>query len=241
MKKRPWYFVLLLGLVTVLSAPEVAAQACTGYYMLTDKSEYELLTFDRKDRQTGRMQYKVTSAKSTPSLTEATVQSKVFDDKDKMVTEGEYTVRCENGTVWIDMNAMVNPGMLAAYKDMEIKMQGDQIDYPSTLRAGQKLKDGSLTMDILDKESKQEISSMVMHVTDRQVGEKAAIKVPAGSYDSFKITQNMEMRSKAMGLNMPAMRMQTVEYFVPGVGMVRSESYRNGKLMAYTVLNKVSK
>ena len=80
-----------------------------------------------------------------------------------------------------------------------------------------------------------------MNITGRTVGDKESINVPAGAYNAFKINQDMEMQTKAMGMNMPATRIQTVEYFVPGVGMVRSESYRNGKLMSYSVLNKLSK
>ncbi|MBB6609421.1 hypothetical protein H7F15_00075 [Pontibacter sp. Tf4] len=242
MKNRIFYLLLLcIGMVCLTKPHQTIAQDCAGYYLLTNNAEYELLNYDRKDRLTGRVRYKVTSVNSSPSKTEATIHSRVFDEKGNLTTEGDYTVSCQNGSMFIDMRSMVNPDMLSAYKNMEVKMQGDQMDYPSDLASGQKLKDGSFTVDVLDKESGQPISSIVLHVTGRTVGEKENINVPAGAYNAFKINQDMEMRTKAMGMNMPASHIQTVEYFVPGVGLVRSESYRNGKLLSYSVLSKVVK
>lgn len=242
MKKRNLlYLFVLVALAWVAAPPKAAAQDCSGYYLLTNDAEYELLNYDRKDKLTGRVHYKVTSINSSPAKTEATIHSKIFDEKGKLTTEGNYTVTCQEGSILIDMRSLLNPDMLAAYRNMEMKMKGDQMDYPSGLTAGQKLKDGSLTIDVLDKESGQQLSSMVMNITGRTVGEQESINVPAGAYNAFKINQDMEMRTKAMGMNMPATRIQTVEYFVPGVGMVRSESYRNGKLLSYSVLNKLAK
>jgi len=241
--KNKILYLLLLFIVTVWVAKpyQAVAQECTGYYLLTNDAEYELLNYDRKDKLTGRVHYKVTSVNSSPTKTEATIHSKIYDNKGKLTTEGDYTVSCQNGSILIDMKSMVNPDMLQAYKNMEVKMQGDQMDYPSSLETGQQLKDGTFTIDVMDKDSGQPLSSIVMNITGRKVGDKESINVPAGAYSAFKINQDMEMRTKAMGMNMPATRIQTVEYFVPGVGMVRSESYRNGKLLSYSVLNKVSK
>lgn len=242
MEKRFLYFLLIILTITIVSIPKLAyAQECTGYYLLTNNAEYELLNYDRKDKLTGKVHYKVTSVNSSPTKTEASIHSSIYDNKGKLTTEGDYTVSCQDGVILIDMQSMVNPAMLEAYKDMEVKMQGDQMDYPANLTSGQKLKDGTFTIDVLDKQSKQPLSSIVMNVTGRTVGEKESINVPAGAFNAFKISQDMEMQTKAMGMNMPATRVQTVEYFAPGVGMVRSESYRNGKLMSYSVLNKVNK
>ncbi|MER2997293.1 TapB family protein [Pontibacter populi] len=242
MKNKVFYFLMLLTVATIVSVPvRVLAQECSGYYMLNNNAEYELINYDKKDKLTGRVHYKVTSVNSSPTKTEANIHSKIYDEKGKLATEGDYTVTCQNGSILIDMRSMMNPGMLAAYKDMDVKMHGDQINYPSTLTAGQKLEDGTFTIDVLDKQSGQALTSIVMNITERIVGDKENINVPAGAYNAYKINQEMEMQTKAMGMSMPATRIQTVEYFVPGVGMVRSESYKNGKLLSYSVLNKLSK
>jgi hypothetical protein len=235
------FFSWLIAFLVAFAPTLTYAQHCDSYYMLSNNSEYELLNYDKKDNLTGKVQYKVTAVNSTPAKTEAVVHSKIFDDKGKMVSEGDFTVNCQNGIVSIDMRSMMNQDMMKAYPDMEVKMHGDFIDYPTTLTSGQKLKDVTYTIDVLDKNSGQALSSIIMNITGRTVGSKENVAVPAGNYSGYKINQDMEVRTKAMGVNMPASRLQTVEYFVPGLGMVRSETYRNGKLMSYSVLNKVAK
>ncbi len=242
MFKRVLPYLLFVAVTLTAGFPQqVLAQDCSGYYLLSNNAEYEMITYDKKDKLTGRVHYKVTSVNSSPNETEATIHSKVFDNKGKLTTEGDYVVTCKGESISIDMRSIMNQGMLEAYKDMEVKMQGDFIDYPTSLSAGQKLNDGTMTIDVLDKKNGQALSSIVMSITDRKVGDKESINVPAGSYNAYKINQEMEMQTKAMGMNLPSSRIQTVEYFAPGVGVVRSESYRNGKLMSYSVLNKVSK
>jgi hypothetical protein len=238
--KKGIFQLLLAFMVAIIALVPLRAQDCAGYYLLNNNAEYELINYDKKDKLTGRVHYKVTSVNSSPTKTEATIHSKIFDEKGRLTTEGDYTVSCHDGSVMIDMRSMVNPDMLSAYQNMEVKMQGDQIDYPTTLAAGQKLKDGTITIDVLDKQSGQALTTMVMTITGRTVGDKESINVPAGAYNAFKINQDMEMQTKAMGMKMPSTRIQTIEYFVPGVGLVRSESYRNGKLLSYSVLNKMT-
>lgn len=240
MRKMYLLFVIAL-LCGFLSVPATTkAQDCSGYLLLTENAEYEILNYNQRNKLTGRVLYKVTDVQRNGGKSEATVHSKMYDEKGKMANEGSYKVGCENGSIWVDMRSLMNPDMMSAYKDMEIKMQGDHMDYPASISPGQKLKDGSFTIDVLDKNSGQNMSTITMLVTGRTVGDKERLEVPAGTYEGFKINQDMEVQTRAMGLKMPGTRMQTVEWFVPGTGWVKSETYRNGKLMAYSVLNKIS-
>lgn len=242
MKNR--YCILLLGMLlsVALAAPaSTVAQNCNGYLLLTENAEYEILNYNQKNKITGKVLYKVTDVRKQADKTEASIETKMYDDKGKLANEGSYKVGCENGSIWVDMRSLMNPEMLEAYKDMEVRMEGDHMDYPATLTAGQKLKDGSFTIDVVDKGSGQNLSTIVMSVTDRTVGDKERLEVPAGTYEGYKINQDMEVKTRAMGMNMPGARMQTVEWFVPGTGWVKSETYRKGKLMSYSVLNKISR
>ncbi|HEY4651372.1 MAG TPA: hypothetical protein VIG72_08155 [Pontibacter sp.] len=241
MRIKAFCLLLFLVLATIVATPQVLAQECSGYYLLTNSAEYELINYDRKDRLAGRVYYKVTSVNSSPTKTEAIIHSRILDDKGNLTTESDYTVSCKDGSMLVDMRSMVNADLLAAYRNMEVKTQGDQLDYPATLTTGQELKDATFTIDVLDKETQQPLTTIVMHVTGRTVGEKENIHVPAGAYTAFKINQELEIRTETMSTNVPPARIRTVEYFVPGLGMVRSEAYKNGKLISYSVLNKVTK
>ena len=241
MEIRYLLHTFLLLWIALLIPATTNAQDCKGYLLLTENAEYEILNYDQRDKLTGKVMYKVTDVRRNGDKSEATIHTTMYDDKGKLASEGSYQVGCENGSIWVDMRSLMNPSMMEAYKDMEIKMKGDQMAYPATLSPGQKLKDGSFTIDIIDKSSGQNMSTMTMLVTDRTVGDRQQLKVPAGTFEGFKINQDMEMQTRAMGMKMPGTRMQTVEWFVPGTGWVKSETYRNGKLMSYSVLNKIKK
>ena len=234
--------LLLLALLVALSvpAPVVAQSDCDAFVLLQNNASYELLTFDKKDKQTGCVAHKVKNVNRNNGQIEATVQSRVYDNKDMLATEGEFTIGCDGGNTWFDMRSMVSPEMMEAYKNMEVSMQGDKMMYPTNLQVGQQLENGTITVEVKDKSSGNVLSTMVMSVIDRKVESKENISVPAGSYDSYKISQSTEMENRAMGIKMPGMRIQTVEYYVPKLGMVRFETYRNGKLISYSVLSKVN-
>lgn len=232
--------VPLVCCLLLLAVPTYAQTDCSDYQLLRENATYELLSYNNKDRQTGRMTYNVTNVDRTGDRVEATIHSQVYDNKDKLATEGDFKIGCENGAIWMDMRSLMNQqNAMEGQPDMEMTMQGDKMLYPNNLQAGQKLEDGTMTMEMKNKGNGQSMMTMVMKVTDRTVEGKESIKVPAGTYDSYKIRYNTEMENRAMGMKMPGMRIETVEYYVPEIGMVRSETYRNGKLQSYTVLSKI--
>ncbi|MEJ8801327.1 TapB family protein [Pontibacter sp. H249] len=239
MKKNLYLLLLLMSLVFLVAPAK--AQNCSDYMLFNNNAQYEILTYNGKDKLMSKATYQVSDVNKNNDKVEATIKTKVYDNKDKLSSEGEFTVGCDGGTVSMDMSSMMSSDMMEAYKNMEVTMEGDKMLYPSNLTAGQKLEDGVMTVTVKDKSSGQVMSTMVMKVMDRTVEGKESIKVPAGTYDSYKIKQSTEMENRAMGIKMPGMRVQTIEYYVPNIGMVRSESYRNGKLVSYSVLSKASK
>lgn len=236
------YNILFLPLLCCLLLVAPAAQAqtsCSEYQLLKENASYEMQSYDSRDRLTGRMTYQVKEVNRSGGQVEAKIHTQSFDKKDKAVGTGDFTIGCENGTIWMDMRSLMDPQMMDAYQGMEMTMQGDKMLYPGKLQAGQKLEDGTMTFEMKDKSSGRTMMTMVMKVTDRTVESKEKVQVPAGSYEGYKIRQNTKMENRAMGMAMPGMQMETVEYYVPNIGMVRSETYRNGKLQSYTVLSKL--
>jgi len=232
---------LSLLLCCLLSVTISKAQSdCSEYQLLRENAVYELLSYNHKDKPTGRITYNVKTLERSGGKLEATVHSQVYDEKGKLASEGDFKIGCESGSIWMDMNSLMSrQSAVEGQPDMEMIMEGDKMLYPDKLQAGQKLDDGTMTMEMKNKGNGQSMMTMVMKVTGRTVEGKESISVPAGTYDGYKIRYNTEMENRAMGMKMPGMRMETVEYYVPKVGMVRSETYRNGKLQSYTVLSKI--
>lgn len=240
MFSRPVLLLLSSLLLVLLPFTTPAQSNCADYEMLRENAAYEMTSYDRKDRQTGRVLYEVRDLNRSGNQIEADMHTKVYDDKGKLVTEGNFAIGCDDGSIWMDMRSMMSEQMANGFQNMEMTMEGDRMLYPQGLQVGQKLPNGTMTMKMSDKGSGQPAMTMVMNVVDRTVEAKEAVNVPAGNYQGYKIRQQAEIENHAMGMKMPGMRMETVEYYVPKVGVVRSETYRNGKLLSYTVLSKIN-
>lgn len=232
--------ILILFTFVVEPQQSFAQENCGDYMLLQDKAHYEILTYSSKDKLQSKATYNVKQVDKSGDKVEATIHTIVYDPKDRKSYEGDFSVGCDDGTVWMDMRSIINQQMTGA-EGMEMTMQGDKMLYPLNLKVGQMLEDGVMTIDMKDKNSGQTLSVMTMKITDRKVESKENVKVPAGSFEAYKISQQTEMENRAMGMKMPGMKTQTIEYYVPRIGMVRSEAYRNGKLISYSVLSKFGK
>lgn len=237
--KRFFIFIFIVFVLAGSGTGGLFAQGqdCNTYLKLKKGSEFELLTFNPKDKKTGKVVHEVLEANVNGGRTEATVRNKVYDKNDKLSSEGDYQFVCQNGTVMIDMKSLISADMLKAYEGMEMKASGDFLELPSDLSVGQKLKDASYVIDVFDKNSGRSMSSIRVSITNRKVEGKEKLTCPAGTFDTFKVSQDMKMETVTMGIAIP-INMQTVDWYADGIGAIRSESYRKGKMMGYSLLNR---
>ena len=76
--------------------------------------------------------------------------------------------------------------------------------------------------------------SLSINITNRKIEGKETITTPAGSYDCFKMTYDIESKT------VMTVKMKGIDWFAENVGTVRSESLdKNGKLQGYTVLESI--
>jgi hypothetical protein len=107
------------------------------------------------------------------------------------------------------------------------------------LSVGQTLKDGFIEMKV----STQPGFGMNTTITinNRKVESKETVTTPAGTFDCFKISYNINAQTKMMGMNMNNL-MKAEEWVSEGVGVVKTSSYNSkGSLMGYTLLSRYEK
>lgn len=220
--------LFLISFVSIL--PQTSnAQTC-GYLMLKNNAEVEMSMYDKKGNPSGKVVYKVLSSNGT----EAKVNSKVFNEKGKELTNAEGSYKCDGGNFSVDMKAML-PGDQAKsmnMKDMEVKTNNATLYYPTTLTVGSKLPDNEFTADTYTGGMK--LMSMSLKVTDRKIEAKESITTPAGKFDCYKITSNQNIKS------IFNFSMQTTEWFAPNVGIIKTEVYRKGDFVSSTMITKIS-
>lgn len=139
-------------------------------------------------------------------------------------------MECKDGLISIDMTAFVPDESMQAFKDMEVELKMDQLEFPSELRVGQQLKDASFEV----KAEGPMPMNFIFLFTDRKVEGKEPVTTPAGTFDCFKISQ--VTKSKMMIANS---QFRTVQYITEKCGAVKTETYRsNGKLVGYSLLTR---
>ena len=212
------------------------AQDCSqSFFALTEGTKIEMTSYNAKDKPTNTSESLIKSIKSNSTGFEATVESTIKNDKGKVLTEGKtYTVKCDNGTIKLDISSMMMGDMSSQMKSMEATISGEGIDYPSNLSEGMTLKDG--TTEIKMGNNGMTFMTMKFDIKNRKVEKKESITTPAGTFDCFKITYDMDMKM------MLKRSIKIAEWIAPGVGVVKTESYnQKGELENYTLLTKFVK
>lgn len=232
---------LLLLSAFVLTTFGAAAQSC----QLTDLkkgSVLEMTSYDAKNKVTGRSLQSVTDVANANGTVKVTFHQQHFDAKNKPAMEGDYSLECSGNLLRLDMKAMMGSGeqSMRAMENMDLEMEGDKLEMPLTATAGQKLPDGLLTMRMADKTSQMVMMSSRMNIIDRVVEAKEPLTTPAGTFQCIKVKQNMKMENTAMGIPM-RFEVASVSWYAPGVGQVRTDSYRKDKLIGSTVLTRYTK
>jgi hypothetical protein len=219
------------------------AQNCDSYYPLIKGKEYELQHFNAKDKKTSRVVYTVKDISHSGTKTEAQMNTKSFDDKDKETMTSDYKVICDKDVLLMDMRAMVPASQTEAYKNMEVKAEGKYLETPSKLQAGQKLPDAEMTMDMIDKKTGTTSFTIVIEIKNRIVEGKESVTTPAGTFECYKIKYEGTFQSKMVvgttSIGMTKFNYTVTEYLSPGKGLVKSETYsKSGKPAGYSLLTK---
>jgi hypothetical protein len=222
---------LLISVIIILVVLDAYAQCSNPYYQLHEGTLIEIENYDAKGKAEGKTEIRVIDWNETTAGFKATIGYKIFDKKGKQAYEGDYTLECIDGAIHIDMSAFVPDESMQAFKDMELEMKMDQLEYPVELREGQILEDA--TFEMTAKNSPMPMNFTFI-ITDRKVEGKESVTTPAGTFDCFKISHTTNSKMMIANSNF-----RTVQYITEKYGAVKTETYRsNGKLVGYSLLNK---
>ena len=224
-------FLLVIALAFLLSGAGFA-QDC-GYYSMPEGMVLGYQNFDAKGKITGTNRTTCLGVSSVGAATLYKIKGEYTDAKNNLSTH-EFEMRCEDGNFYMDMQSFIDPKSMEGFKDMEVSVDANDMMYPSVLIDGQTLPDASIT--IAAATGGVNIMNMVVNITNRKVVGAESVTVPAGTFDCYKITYDVETKL------MFKIASTVTEYVNMGVGTVKTETFdKKGKLAASTVLVEVSK
>jgi len=221
-------------LLCIFAYAGLMAQDCPLYYPDAENAQLEYKQYDKKGGLTGSSIQKITSVKKSAGSTEVEITAESFDEKGKSQGSVQLTSRCEGGIYYIDMKNYMNQESMESYEDMEMTIEGGNLELPSNMKAGDVLKNGDLKMSF--STGGMTIMNMTISVTNRKVEAVENLTTPAGTFECYKISSDIATKM------MITVKAKSVEWFAKNVGMVKSESYSaDGKLMGSNVLASIKK
>lgn len=228
---------LLVALVFTVNNSQ--AQDCLGMTFKTGMN-FELSHFNAKEKPIGKVLYQVKDVHKEGSSTVMDITAQFEDEKGKQ--RPPYTIHytCTGNELVADMSGMMQAMQNGGMKDMEMKLKANKLVYPGKLSVGQKLSDGQMEAE-MNSSGGGPMANISMTMANRQVESKEPITTPAGTFDTYKITSDVNFENKVMGIPIRN-TMKIVTYRTENqLFDVKSESYnKNGKLMGYTLLTKTN-
>ncbi|TND01573.1 MAG: hypothetical protein FD123_4233 [Bacteroidetes bacterium] len=235
---------IFLLLALAFSVPAIA-QTCGDFEQFNKGVTYTMTSYNGKDKVTGTTTTTVDNASKTATGASADLTQVTKDEKGKETGTIKSTVTCDNGTYSVDMKSFVSPEMKEGYKNMDLKFEGNALNYPPTMAVGQTLPDGQVKM--MAAQNGAAFGTTVVDIKDRKVEAKETITTGAGTFECFKITYTIDLNSMMIlptggEMKMPGLKpRQVTEWFSFKVGAVKSETWKGDKKEGYTVLTALTK
>jgi hypothetical protein len=195
-----------------------------------------MASLDAKGKVEGYGRTTVKDVKGSGDNITIVCQTEALDKKrqpEKNATPLEYTMRIVDGAVMTDINGLLK---LPATGGGAITLSGDTLRIPSKMKPGDRFKDANMTMtmDLGVMTMKSDIA-----VTDYKCLAVESVTVPAGTFDAYKITQNIAVTNSMVGVTQ---KMTVVSWNALGVGPVKTEMYdEKGKVQTRTELQELIK
>ncbi len=219
---------LFTPLILLVFLSRVGAQNCGGYYVF-NKADIEMMTYDDKGKEDGKLTYSVSDI---TKVSDEFIASLVSESKNKMGTSlskvaGKY--KCNNSSLFIDAAVAIPKEQMAPYKDMDVQSGLSFVEYPSKLVTNQAFRDTSFTVQVLNGGTLY--TTLTLNQKNRKVMSKETLVNRTGTWECWKITYDGTLTSNN-GTSTPTVyNYKSSEWFAPGFGLVKSETYSTANVL----------
>jgi hypothetical protein len=221
----------IMLLLLVLYCKTAIAQNCSQFINNTNGKTLTYINLDAKGNQQITAIY--TTTKKDAST--VTVHAQINDKNGKEIGNGDSEMICTGNTIKVDMKSFVPAANMKG--NMQVSGEAKYLTYPTDMKAGQTLDDGSVTIDM--SSSGATMANLQMDIKNRKVEQAEQITTNAGSFDCFKLTYDATTKVKMMGIGIP-FNFHVTEWYSPKLGrFVKSETYKGDKLMGTMSLDSI--
>ena len=224
-----------------------AATACTQPFGLQRGQNLEYQLLDAKGKLTGFLRYRVLTVstessaekkKKTVATTKVKLKSGLYGPKSQVLQQQDLTILCRNDTVFTDGLAEINYDGLKSFRDRLLAYEGTPLAWPNQPTTGSSLPNGGVVVQV--SSPSVAIAKIKTTLLQRKVlAGPTPITVPAGTFTCYSVESQRELATAARADLVLKSGGRQVDYYAPGVGIVRTEYYdKGGKLLQTRVLAK---
>lgn len=195
-------------------------QNCKDAHYLKPGAKLEMTVSDANGALKAKEVYTYSDIQNAGSGYAATMQKTKYDKSGKQIETGKADIICGDGGMKISFQ-------LPPMDDSKSAPEPVFFSYPANMKPGQEL-EANLKF-AFDGRSNGKKMNVSMEVANRRVIGNEKVSTPAGSWTAVKIGYDMNIRFKVVGIGIP-MKLRITEWYVPGIGVVRSDTYRGDKL-----------
>jgi hypothetical protein len=179
--------------------------------------------------------------KKTRTTTTVLLKSGLYDDKSHLQQQQDLTFRCSRDTTYTDGLTLFDQESLKSFRERIFDFVPVKIAWPNNPTIGSALPDGGSVVQV--RSSAVDIAKVSSLVRKRKVvSGPAAVSTPAGTFQCYQVEAQRESLTKARADVAFATTVRQVDYYAPGVGIVKTELYdKKGKLARTYTLTKISK
>lgn len=204
------------------------AQECKTAFYFSENKTITITRYDKSGASTGKDVGTVTRVTENGEVISSNYNLVKYDVNNKIKENGHALVSCHNGDLKIGFQV----------PDMENGTSNEAFfSYPANMKPGQAL-EAKMEMHVKGKVNGKK-TDVYFKVEDRKGLGEEKVSTPAGTYNAFKLTYNMDIRFKVMGIGIP-MKVKVLEWYSPGVGVIKTESFnKDGQLEERSVLSSI--
>jgi len=232
-------FIALIAACMALRASY--AQDCAKFLFLQKDKTVEMTTYDKKGEAAGRQVYQVKDVSTSGGATTGTINSEIFDKSGASKGKASSSIQCNGGEMRIDMKFMLPPQQSQQFGgSAEVNAQNSYLSYPVTMKVGDMLPDGNLSIDLTHPPTPPPAGgtppgpgapppppgfgkSMTMSITNRKVEGQEDVTTTAGTWNCFRITYKSRINVKTGPFGIP-INVEVTEWYAPGFGVVKTQS-----------------
>lgn len=232
MKNKITIFIGTLSVLAILAFK--SGGPCTNLYFFKEGASSTMTSYNEDGKILASTKTFYKEVISNGLETSVKARQEHFDKKGKPTVQTDFTIRCANEVIYMDMKMLVPQQQMEAYKDMELTVEGNEMEYPANLSPGTTLKDANIKLKVSSKGTPMSMLNMSIAITNRKVEGKETVTTPAGTFECMKISENFEFKT------LFTIRGKSINWYSPTAGIVKTESYKeNGKLTGRTELTEL--